>query len=114
LPPPPPPRPVGAALKAAPKQAAIDAPPKLLKTIKPDYPKGARQRGEEGDVVLELAINARGGVDSVTVAASCGFPELDAAAARAASRAHFTPAKAGRTAIPSTARLTITFKLTGR
>ena len=62
-------------------------------------------------MVLELAINARGGVDSVTVAASCGFPELDAAAARAASRAHFTPAKAGRTAIPSTARLTITFKL---
>ena len=96
------------------EQARVDAPPKPLKNIKPDYPKGARQRGEEGDVALELAINARGGVESVTVVASSGFPELDAAAVRAAGKAHFTPARSGRIAIPSTARLTITFKLTGR
>ena len=38
----------------APKQAKIDAPPKPHKAIKPDYPKGARQRGEQGDVVLEM------------------------------------------------------------
>ena len=98
----------------APKQARVDAPPEPLKSIKPDYPKGARQRGEEGDGALELAINARGGVDSVTVVVSCGYPELDAAAVRAAERARFMPAKSGRVPVPSTARLTITFKLTGR
>ena len=98
----------------APKQAKVDAPPRPLKTIRPDYPKGARQRGEEGNVDLELAINANGRVESVSVVKSSGFPELDAAAMRAAKNARFTPAKSGRVAIASTARLTITFKLTSR
>ncbi len=122
-PPEPPARPVGAGLQPAPvpasalqapKQARVDAPPKLLKSIKPDYPKSARQRGEEGDVALELAINARGGVDSVTIVASSGYPELDAAAIRAATKARFVPAKAGKNAISSVARITISFRLTAR
>ena len=122
-PPEPPARPVGAGLQPAPvpasalqapKQARVDAPPKLLKSIKPDYPKSARQRGEEGEVALELAINARGGVDSVTIVASSGYPELDAAAIRAATKARFVPAKAGKSAISSVARITISFRLTAR
>ena len=98
----------------APKQAKVDAPPRPFKTIRPDYPKGARQRGEEGNVDLELAISANGRVESVSVVRSSGYPELDAAAVRAAKNARFTPAKSGRVAVASTARLTITFKLTSR
>ena len=98
----------------APKQARVDAPPRPLKTIRPDYPEGARQRNEEGDVTLELAISAKGRVDSVTVVKSCGFAELDAAAVRAAQRARFTPAKSRSMAVAATARLTISFKLTPR
>jgi protein TonB len=95
----------------APKQARIDAPPKPLRTIKPDYPKGARQRGEEGDVVLELHVTAQGTVDEVKIVRSSGFGELDSAALRAARTARFTPAKRGRDAVASTARLTLTFTL---
>ena len=95
----------------APKQAKIDAPPKPRKTIRPDYPKGARQRGEQGDVVLEIRVNAAGIVDRVDIVSPSGFPELDEAAVRAARAARFTPAKSGGSAVASTARLTLTFKL---
>ena len=106
IPPPSPPAPT-----VAPKQAKIDAPPKPHKAIKPDYPKGARQRGEQGDVVLEIRVNAAGIVDRVDVVSPSGFPELDEAAVRAARAARFTPAKSGGSAVASTARLTLTFKL---
>lgn len=96
----------------APDQAKVDAPPRPLKTIRPDYPKGARQRNEEGDVALELSITEHGTVSSVSVVLSSGFADLDAAAVRAAERARFSPAKSGRKAISSTARMTITFRLT--
>jgi len=101
----------GPAPAVAPKQAKIDAPPKPNKAIKPDYPKGARQRGEQGDVVLEIRVNAAGIVDRVDVVSSCGFSELDEAAVRAARAARFTPAKSGGSPVASTARLTLAFKL---
>ena len=105
--PPPPPA-------AEPIQARIDAPPRPLKAIRPEYPKASRQRGEEGDVVVVLSINAQGHVDSASVAESSGYQELDAAAIRAANKARFSPAKRGRTAVASEARVTITFRLTGK
>ena len=106
IPPPSPPAPA-----VAPKQAKIDAPPKPHKTIKPDYPKGARQRGEQGDVVLEIRVNAAGIVDRVDIVSPSGFSELDEAAVRAARTARFTPAKSGGSPVASTARLTLSFKL---
>ena len=101
----------GGSAAQAPKQAKIDAPPKPHKTIKPDYPKGARQRGEQGEVVLEIRVNAAGNVDRVDIVSSCGFPELDEAAVRAARTARFTPAKSGGSPVASTARLKLDFKL---
>ena len=106
-PPPPPPA-------QPPNQARIDAPPRPLKAIRPEYPKASRQRGEEGDVVVVLSINEQGHVDSASVAESSGYQELDAAAIRAANKARFSPAKRGRTAVASEARVTITFRLTGK
>ena len=93
------------------RQAKIDAPPRPRHSIKPDYPKGARQRGEQGDVVVELSINEYGEVDAVSVVESCGFQELDDAAVAASMKARFTPAKSGDSAVASTARLKLTFKL---
>ena len=95
----------------APKQAKVDAPPRPQKAIRPDYPKGARQRGEQGDVVLEIRVGADGLVDCVGVVTSSGHPELDEAAVRAAKAARFSPARAGREPVASTARLTLTFRL---
>ena len=97
--------------KPAPQQARLDAPPKPKRNIKPDYPKGARQRGEQGDVVLEIRVNAEGTVDDVKVATSSGFAELDEAAVKAAKAARFSPARSGRDPVSSTARLKLQFKL---
>ena len=95
----------------APRQARLDAPPKPKRTIRPDYPKGARQRGEQGDVVLEIRVNAEGTVDDVKVAISSGFAELDEAAVKAARTAKFSPARSGHDPVASTARLRLSFKL---
>ena len=112
--PPEPQQPSAAAPAApAPSQArvAVDKPPAPRRRIKPEYPKGARQRGEEGDVTLELDVSANGMVDGVRVVASCGFAELEQAAIQAVKRARFTPARRGSANVPSTARLTLTFRL---
>ena len=99
--------------KAAASQArvAVDKPPSPHRRIKPEYPKGARQRGEEGDVTLELDISEKGTVDGVRIVASCGFAELEQAAVQAVKRARFTPARRGSANVPTTTRLTLTFRL---
>lgn len=99
------------ATQPAPRQARLDAPPRPKRNIRPDYPKGARQRGEQGDVVLEIRVNAEGLVDAVKVAASSGFAELDEAAVKAAKAAKFSPARSGHAPVASTARLKLSFKL---
>ena len=95
----------------APRQARVDAPPKPKKTIRPDYPRGSRTRGEEGDVQLELSVDAAGVVTAVNVVSACPFAELNEAAVRAARKARFTPARQGRKSVPCTARITLTFRL---
>ncbi len=111
----PPPRPpVAASAPApavAPRQARVDAPPSPRKSIKPDYPKGARQRGEQGDVTLELHVTASGTVGDVTVVSASGYPELDEAAVKAARAARFRPARASGRPVASTARLALKFRL---
>lgn len=95
----------------APRQAKVDAPPKPRCAIRPEYPKGARQRGEQGTVVLEIEVDAGGVCAAASVAASSGFPELDAAAVKAARAARFTPARAEDRPVASTARLSLVFRL---
>ena len=95
----------------APVQARVDAPPAPRRKICPKYPVEARRRGEEGDVTVELAVDARGRVTDVKVVASCGFAALERAAVAAARNATFRPAKRGHKAVPAVARLTLTFRL---
>lgn len=95
----------------APRQARIDAPPVPKRNIRPEYPKGARRRGEQGDVVMEIAIDESGTVTSVRVLSSSGSAELDEAAVKAVKSAGFVPARSGRENVASTARLTLTFRL---
>ena len=105
------PKPTEAPRPSALAQAKVDAPPRPRRAIKPEYPKGARQRGEQGNVVLEIEIGSDGVCVAARVAVSCGFAELDAAAVKAALAAHFVPAKAGECAVASSARLTLSFRL---
>ena len=92
-------------------QARVDAPPRPRRAIRPEYPKGARLRGEQGNVILEIEIGADGACVAAKVAVSCGFAELDAAAVKAALAARFVPAKAGNSPVSSVARLTLSFRL---
>jgi len=109
--PPPPPRQPQPDASAAPRQARIDAPPSPRRTIRPDYPKGSRQRGEQGAVVLEIQVDAEGAVSGAKVVVSSGFAELDEAAVRAAQKAKFRPAEAGGKSVASVAKLKLDFKL---
>ena len=95
----------------APRQAKVDAPPRPRKSIRPVYPEDARERGESGDVVLEISVGADGSVDAVRVLASTGFAALDEAAVKAARLARFVPAESGGRPVASRARLTLSFKL---
>ena len=96
---------------AAPRQARVDAPPRPRRSLSPDYPQGARLRGEQGNVTLEIRVSARGTVEGVEVVASSGFRELDAAAEKAVRAARFTPAQSKGRAVPAPVRLTLAFRL---
>ena len=102
---------VAAVAAPAPRQARVDAPPRARQTIKPKYPPAAQERGEQGDVVLEFVVTAEGRVGEVAVVQSSGFRELDEAAAATVKKARFVPAKSGRRAVESTARLKLTYRL---
>ena len=95
----------------APRQARVDAPPRTRQAIRPKYPPGAQERGEQGDVTLEFVVTAEGTVGEVRVVQSSGFRELDDAAVGAVKKARFVPAKRGRRAVESTARLKLTYRL---
>ena len=97
----------------APLQARVDAPPRPRRAIRPEYPAGCRRRGEEGEVVLKVRVSAAGVVDGVSVVSACAYPELVAAAVRAAKKASFAPARSGDTAVAAEALLPFVFKLTG-
>lgn len=100
-----------AAAAPAPKQARIDAPLKPKRKIRPEYPRGSRERGEQGDVTLEFEVDADGTVKAARVVESCGFPDLESAAIKAMEKARFTPAQSGGRAVATSARLTLSFRL---
>ena len=92
-------------------QARIDAPPKAVRAIRPDYPRGSRQRGEEGNVVVEVEIGADGRCTDARVVESSGFMELDAAALKAVKAAKFAPAQSSGRPVATVARLKLSFCL---
>ncbi|MEI8243398.1 MAG: TonB family protein [bacterium] len=92
--------------------AGIEGPISLRRGMKPPYPLGARQRGEEGTVVLETTVAPDGRATAVTVVSSSRFAELDRAAVKAVERATFNPATENGRAIEAQARITIIFRLT--
>ena len=95
------------------ERARVDVPAKLLGrfAIEDMYPKASRRRGEEGEVLLELKINALGLVEKVLVVSSSGSADLDTAAVEVAKKAKFRPAEAMGRAVKSALRLPVKFSL---
>lgn len=78
---------------------------------KPNYPKQAALRGEEGTVVLMIHISPEGLVSGVDIVQSSGYPDLDRSAQEAVLTWHYLPAiKAGQP-VPFEMRMRIQFAL---
>lgn len=74
------------------KAAAITRGPRAIEAEKPDYPAGARERGNEGTVRLQMLVNRGGRVESVRIIESSGHTALDKAAEKAVRSWRFSPA----------------------
>ena len=98
-------------MRTAPRQARIEARLRDESQICPDYPRGARRRGEQGTVVLSLDVDAFGTVISAKVVSTAGYEALDAAAIKAALAAKFVPARVDGRPVSSTILLPLVFSL---
>lgn len=106
---------ITAASRAPDSEAAVDVPPEhradYLDNPKPHYPKFARDRGQQGRVLLAVRVGADGRPLTVRLERSSGFPLLDAAAQEAVERWRFVPARRGQTPVEAWAQVPIAFGL---
>lgn len=82
-----------------------------LDNPRPVYPPLSRRMGEQGKVLLRVAVNASGLPTEVGLHQSSGSPRLDAAAIEAVQRWRFTPARQGDQAIAASVIVPIVFSL---
>lgn len=80
-----------APVAAAPVELSASS-PVPIRSPGPSYPRGALRRGESGEVLLSIHVDARGVPSQVDVASSSGSRDLDRAAVAAARRWRFRPA----------------------
>lgn len=78
----------------------------------PQYPPLSRRLGEQGVVVLRVAIDEHGVPVAVEVHRSSGYARLDEAAREAVRRARFHPYREGAQARPAIALVPVRFELT--
>ena len=69
-----------------------DALPRYDLNPRPKYPEVARRRGQQGIVLLEVSVQADGGVEMAAIVESSGYKSLDRAALCAVRRWQFRPA----------------------
>ena len=77
----------------------------------PPYPWAARRLGQEGGVLLRIAISKMGQPTRVEVQRSSGYPLLDESALITVRRWRFVPARTAGVPRDSTASLRISFRL---
>ena len=108
------PAPVPAAPAATPAvfvEARFDA--DYLRNPAPVYPPISRRRGEQGVVLLAVAVSANGVPESVEIRQGSGYARLDEAALRAVEGWRFVPARRGEQAVPAQVVVPIEFRLQG-
>jgi protein TonB len=85
--------------------------PKYAENPKPLYPREARKKGFQGEVVLRVEVLTNGLVGQVEVRKSSGHEILDRSALSAVKEWKFFPAKKGENAIPFWVNIPIKFQL---
>ena len=76
---------VGATGRGA-RNGTLSSHARYLSNPRPDYPEEARQKHQEGVVMVSVEVGTDGSGSDVTLARSSGFPLLDAAALQAVRR----------------------------
>lgn len=79
--------------------------------IYPRYPLSARQRGEEGVVLLKIVVNRFGQAQATEIVRSSGFSALDEAARDAVRKARFTAADGRPAPVEAQTLLSFRFRL---
>lgn len=85
-------------------------PPRLLREVKPDYTEDARQRGVEGEVVMEIVVRRDGSVGDVRLIKGLGYGLNDRAMA-AVRQWRFTPAQRRGAPVDVLVEVAVEFKL---
>lgn len=98
-------------LRAAPDAPIVTFEPRFLTYKPPDYPRLAQQAGLEGEVTLQVRIDAKGSPDVVEVIESSGTGSFDDAAVAAAYQCQYIPARQETRAVPFVVRYTVPFRL---
>lgn len=88
----------------------ISAPPQLLDSFKPQYPRAARDANIEGAVRVEILIDRLGNVRDAKVIQGLGYG-TEEAALEAARRLRFKPAEASGQAVAVRIQFVINFEL---
>ena len=78
---------------------------------KPAYPYQARKRGQQGTVLLEVFLDNRGHIESVTLVDSSGFSLLDRAAEKAVRGWSFRPLVRDGVSLACRVRVPVVFRL---
>ena len=87
-------------------QPAFRLPPE-----QPRYPAQARRRNQQGVVLLEVRLDARGGQREIRLLRSSGFPSLDRAALEAVAEWRFHPEIINGQGVPSRVQIPVEFAL---
>lgn len=88
-----------------------NSPAGYLHTPKPEYPKAARKRKQEGLVLLDVVVTEDGLATDIELKQSSGYKILDEAALAAVRHWKFTPAQDSGKSIESRADVPIRFQL---
>ncbi|MDR1190548.1 MAG: energy transducer TonB [Verrucomicrobiales bacterium] len=91
--------------------AQTSAQPAYLRNLPPVYPTTARERGQEGRVVLSVTVSAAGVVGDARVKKSSGHALLDEAALAAVKKWQFKPATRRGRPIEETIEQSVVFSL---
>lgn len=90
----------------------VAAAAEYLSNRPPDYPRRARLRGQQGDVLLRVRVKADGSVAHIFVEESSGINILDNEALKSVRLWRFIPGMRGSQAVASVVLVPISFKLT--